>query len=379
MTMASPDRGTAMDARSTITEVPAAASPSPAAPRRRRLLRLVLLVLVPLLALGGFGAWYFSGGRYVTTDNAYVGAPKVMVASQVTGPIATVSVREGQHVAAGDELFRIDPEPYEIALADARAALGAAELSLAALKESWQRAQTAISAAQATVDYEHHHYDRIESLAGRQFSTEADLDKALSDKVNAEQQLAAARSAADEIAAKLGGDPDLPEARYPPVTQAKASLAEAERDLRLTRILAPIPGTATQTDLVVPGRFLATGTAAMAIIDTDHAWVDANPKETDLSAVKTGDAVDISVDAYPDHVFHGTVRAVSPGTGAQFSVLPAQNASGNWVKVVQRIPIRIDVTHGDGEPPLRAGMSAWVSIDTGAPREAASRTASRLE
>jgi membrane fusion protein (multidrug efflux system) len=327
-------------------------------------LRKPLLIGGPaLVVVAGLGFW-FTGGRYVETDNAYVGADTVVVTPEITGTVSNVGVREGQHIAKGDLLFQIDAEPYRIARDTANGEVAAASIQLDALKESHAKAQRDIQTAQTQTDYQQKNYDRIAQLAQRNFSAQADLDKARAALNQAEGTLAAAQQTEREVLAQLGGDTNLALEKYPPFMQAKAKLDEAERDMRLTELRAPISGVVTQSSSLLPGRYLAPGTAALAVVDVDHVWVDANPKETDLEKLKAGEPAEVTVDAYPGHVFTGTLDSISPGTGAQFALLPAQNASGNWVKVVQRIPVRIRIDRQPNDPVLRAGMSANVSIDT---------------
>jgi membrane fusion protein (multidrug efflux system) len=337
-------------------------------PKRGRMsaqrLRKPLMIAGPALVVAvGAGLW-LSGGRYIETDNAYVGANTVVVTPEVTGTVSAVNVHEGEHIAKGDLLFQIDPEPYRIARDTANGEVAAAQIQLDALKASYAKAQRDIETAQTQVDYQQKNFQRISQLAQRNFSAQADLDKARAALNQAEGTLAAAQQTGREVLAQLGGDTNMPLEKYPPYMQAKAKLDQAERDLRVTELRAPISGVVTQSSSLLPGRYLAPGTAALAVVDVDHVWVDANPKETDLEKLKAGEVAEVTVDAYPDHVFTGSLDSISPGTGAQFALLPAQNATGNWVKVVQRVPVRIRIDRKADDPVLRAGMSANVSIDT---------------
>jgi membrane fusion protein (multidrug efflux system) len=207
--------------------------------------------------------------------------------------------------------------------------------------------------------------DRKLALAERKYASEADVDAAQLNTAMTTGYRGSLEQQARSILAQLDNDANLPLERFPAYREAKAAADNAERNLRLTTVVAPIPGIATQTSLVVTGRHVSLGVPALAIVSEDNVWVDANPKETDIENLKAGDTVEIDIDAYPDHTFKGTVLAIGPGTGAEFSVLPAQNSSGNWVKVVQRVPVRIRVERQAGDPVLRAGMSANVTIDTG--------------
>jgi membrane fusion protein (multidrug efflux system) len=343
-------------------------------PPRRRGLRPILLVVVPLVVIVGGALLYMSGGRYVDTDNAYVGASMVLITSQVTGPVDKVFVHEGQHITAGQPLFEIDPAPYRSALAAAQAVRDGVRIELASLKQQYQQSLSDIANAKIQVAYQQTNYERIAKLASHQFSAKADLDKAKLGLDTAKAQLASAQVGAQSVLAKLSGNADLPLAQFPDYMKAEAALADAQRNLAHTVIRAPIAGIATQTDNaspampnVVSGKFMTPGALAMAVVSDKNMWVDANPKETEIANIKAGDPATIVVDAYPGHTFKGHVASISPGTGSQFSLLPAQNASGNWIKVGQRVPVRVVIDDQPGDPVLRAGMSANVSIDTGTP------------
>jgi membrane fusion protein (multidrug efflux system) len=353
------------------TPPPAAvvAAPPPAPKKSRRsLVRRTLMLGGIVAVVVGAGLFWLSGGRYVETDNSYVGAHMVMVAPVVTGAITAVSVTEGAVVAPGDLLFTIDPEPYRIAVASAQSELAAAEIALATLKQDYLKSLADITVEERQVDYWQREVERTQSLVDRKAASEADLDRDRLELTSAQAQVEALRQATQQTLAALAGNPDLPLESYPAWQTAKAKLDGAERDLRNTEVRATIGGIATQTDRVLPGRYLAAGTTALSIVSTEDVWVDANPKETDLAGVVEGQTAEVTIDAYPGRTFEGTVASISPGTGSQFALLPAQNASANWVKVVQRVPVRIALALHEGDPPLRAGMSADVSIDTGRTR-----------
>src|SRR6185437_142425 len=260
------------------TEPPAAETKAGLFARiNRGRLRMILLVGLPALAalIGLF--IYLSGGRYISTDNAYVGAQKVLITSDISGKIAHIAVREGQHVNPGDELFTLDPQPYRLALEQAQ----------------------------------------------------ADLDTAASGLVTAKLELAFTQQQRDTTLNQLLGNPNLPLEQFPEYAQAKAAVADAERNLNHTVVRSAISGIATQVDNIQLGRFIAAGSPVFSVIDDQAPWVDANPKETDITYLRIGQKVSIEVDSFPDHTFNGTVVSVSPGTGAQFSILPPQNATGN--------------------------------------------------
>jgi membrane fusion protein (multidrug efflux system) len=328
-------------------------------------LRLILLVVVPLLALVAGLAFYLAGGRTVSTDNAYVGAQKVLVTTDISGKVSAVRVKEGARVAAGDVLFEIDPTPFRLARSQAQSKLDSVRTDFNNMKSNLKSLDKLVELAQQNVALKQKDVERKTTLLARSSGSQADLDTSLSATVSAQLQ---AQLAAQQQATTLNallGNPALPIEQYPPYQQAKAVLEQAERDLDHTTLKAPIGGTATQVDNIQLGRFVTAGTPILSVIDDGAPWVDANPKETDLTNLRVGQKVAIDVDAFPDHAFRGTVSSISPGTGAQFAILPPQNAVGNWVKVVQRVPVRIAFDPGQDMSLLRAGMSVTVDIDTG--------------
>ena len=339
-------------------------------PRRR--LRMILLVAVPLVAAAVGLAIYLGGGRYITTDNAYVGAQKVLITPDISGKIARVLVREGQRVKAGDELFDIDPQPFRIALTQAEGKLAAVRTEFAILKSNLRSLGKMAELAQQTAEIKQRDLDRKQALIANRSGSQADLDNAAAALVAAHEQAQTATQRRDDALNQLQRNPDLPIEQYPAYMQARAALDQAQRDLDHAVLRAPIDGTATQVDNIQLGRFVTAGTPILAIIDDSHPWVDANPKETDITDLKIGQPVLVVVDTFPDYPLFGTVVAISPGTSAQFAIIPPQNASGNWVKVVQRVPLRIRLDPDPMASKLRAGMSAYVEIDTGRKRWLAS-------
>ena len=331
----------------------------------RERLRLILLVIVPLLAFLAGLAFYLAGGRIVSTDNAYVGAQKVLVTPDISGKIASVRVKEGERVAAGAVLFDIDPTPFRLALSQAQSKLDSVRTDFNNLKSNLKSLDRLVELAQQNVALKQKDIERKTTLLAKSSGSQADLDNSMSATVTAQLQAQLALQQQATTLNGLLGNPDLPIEQYPPYQQARAVLDQAERDLNHTTLKAPIDGTATQVDNIQLGRFVTAGTPILSVIDDGAPWVDANPKETDLTNVRVGQKVAIDVDAFPDHAFHGTVSSISPGTGAQFAILPPQNAIGNWVKVVQRVPVRIAFDPGQDVSLLRAGMSVTVGIDTG--------------
>ena len=331
----------------------------------RRYRRMLLLVVLPLLALIGGLVFYLEGGRYVTTDDAYVGAQKVLITPDISGKVIHVAVREGQHVKPGDELLALDDEPFRLALAQAQAKLNTARSDYDKAKSNLASLTTLADLAQKSVDLKQHDVDRKTKLVSTQAGSQADVDTSMGALVTAQLQAQFTIQQRDSTLSSLLGDPNLPLEQFPEYAQTKAALDQAQRDLDHTVLRAPISGTATQVDNIQVGRFVAAGTPILSVIDDQAPWVDANPKETDITYLRVGQKAALDVDSFPDHTFKGTVIAVSPGTGSQFSILPPQNATGNWVKVVQRVPVRIAFDKDEDTHLLRSGMSVVVDIDTG--------------
>ena len=353
---------------------PHEAAPSrPSAKSRRRLIgamrryrRTLLLVVLPLAALVGGVVFYLNGGRYVSTDDAYVGAQKVLITPDISGKIEKVVVREGQRVREGDVLFEIDPVPFRLAVEQGRATLDQSRTSYDNLVANVKIYQQMQDLAQQAVELKQRDVDRKSTLVKSSFGSQLDLDNASNAVVTAKAQLEFLKQQLSSAKTQLLGNPDLPLDQFPPYAQAKAALAQAERNLDHTEMRAPMDGVATQVDQIQLGRFVAAGTPVFSIIDISKPWVDANLKESDFTHVAVGQPVAIEVDAFPDHVFKGTIGSLSPGTGAQFAILPPQNATGNFVKVVQRVPVRIYFDRNDEYvQKLKAGMSAYTTVDTG--------------
>jgi membrane fusion protein, multidrug efflux system len=349
---------------------PAADAPSSKKSRRftrlgRKQLRMILLVVLPAIALLAGIGFYLSGGRYISTDNAYVGAQKVLITPDISDKIIHVAVHEGQHVNPGDELFTLDPVPYRLALDTAQAKLAAARSDYDKLKTNLASLSTMSDLSKKNVDLKQRDVDRKTKLVSTQAGSQTDLDTAIGALVTAQLISQFTVQQRDTTMNQLLGNPDLPLEQFPEYAQAKAALEQAQRDFDHTVVRAPISGTATQVDNIQVGRFVPAGTPILCVIDGQAPWVDANPKETDITYLRIGQKATLDVDSFPDHTFKGTVVAVSPGTGSQFSVLPPQNATGNWVKVVQRVPVRIAFDKDENTRLLRSGMSVVVEINTG--------------
>ena len=355
----------------TLKLAPAESETAPVrtAPRRgRSWLRLVLLVVVPAIAAAAGLHLYLAGGGTITTDNAYIGAQKVLITPDISGKVARIVVREGQQVAPGDVLFEIDPEPFRLAVTQAEARVATVRAEFANLKSNLNALNRQIALAEESAAIRQSEVDRKKELLSRRAGSQADVDSATWNLMAAKTQLEQLRQQAASVRHHLLDNPELPAERYPAHIQAASALEQAQRDLAHTVLRAPLAGTATQVNSIQLGRYITAGTPVFAIVDDRNPWVDANPKETDITDLRVGQKVTVDVDTFPDRSFRGTVIAVSPGTGAQFSILPPQNASGNWVKVVQRVPVRIAFDAGEDMSRLRAGMSVTVSIATGRKR-----------
>jgi len=349
-----------------------------AEPRRRlmaglrRYRRFLLLVVLPLAAAIGGLVLYLNGGRYVGTDDAYVGAQKVLITPDISGKIDKVVVKEGQHVNKDDVLFEIDPVPFKLAVDQSRAQLEQAKTTYDNLVANVKIYGQMLDLAQQAVDLKQRDVDRKQALVAQKVGSQLDLDNSANAMVTAGAQAQFVRQQLSNAKAQLLGNPDLPLEQFPPYAQAKAQLDMAQRNLDHTVLRAPMPGIATQVEQIQLGRFVAAGTPVFSVIDVDQPWVDANPKESDFTYVAVGQPATLEVDAFPNHLFKGYVGSLSPGTGAQFAILPPQNATGNFVKVVQRVPVRI---YFDMDDPLvkklKAGMSVYATIDTGHKRSLA--------
>jgi len=337
----------------------------------RGLLRRVLMIGgVAVVALAALASWLF-GGRYVGTDDAYVHAPQLMVSTDVSGLVQDVDVRQGQHVKAGQVLFRIDPHQFQIALDNAKANLAQMRLTLLSMKDDYARMQKDIAAQQAQVAWNQVTFDRYASLLKLNSIAPAQYDQARFTLATAQSTLASLKEQAEVQLAKLGSSLSIPVEQLPQYRAAEAQVAEAQRQLDHTVVRAPFDGTVTEVDSLQPGTLVVSAlsafstTSAVGLVSTKNPWVEANMKETDLTHVHPGQPVEVTIDTYPGRSWNGEVQSISPTTGSDFSVLPAENASGNWVKVTQRVDVKVRLEVHPGDPPPRAGMSTYVSIDTG--------------
>jgi len=376
-----PDDATIVSLRSDTAEAPAAKreaphkqperpAQKPSAPEKERSphrpwTRWALFVVLPL-ALIVACYWYVAGGKVMSTDDAYVEADTVGISTDVPGIVKDIDVTNNQHVDPGQILYRLDPQQFQIALDNAKASLAQTALTIDAMKQDYQRMLSDAAAQQGQVALDQATYDRNALLLPSGSTSKAIYDQARYTLETDKNKLQSLRQQAAVQLARLAGSPDIPVQEHPQYLQAKAQVDEAQRQLDHTVVKAPFAGIVTNVPAIAPGKYLAASMTAFYLVDRDHVWVDAAPKETELTYVRPGQTVTITVDTYPDAERYGTVESVSPAAAQQFSLLPAQNTSGNWVKVVQRVPMRVRVDMTDNNlPPLRAGLSVEVDVDTG--------------
>ena len=324
--------------------------------------RLALMASVPLVLIAAVATWYKLNDHYISTDNAYLQQDKISVSAELGGRIVAVGVKENQHVDAGDLLFRIDPEPYRIAMAQADAAIASAQVRVVGLQTDLATTGSDIATARANVAFQQQTYNREAALFGRGFSTRARMDAVQHDLAEARGRLAEAEADAQKARAALATAPVAPGVN-PQVLAGEVQRRQASYNLSRTEVRAPVGGTVSQADRLLVGQMMMTGLPAVSIVVSDRSWVEANFKETDLDRLRVGQPAELSFDAYPGLKLKGHVASIGAGTGSEFSVLPAQNANGNWVKVTQRVPVRIAID-AKSDAPLIAGLSTYVRIDT---------------
>jgi membrane fusion protein, multidrug efflux system len=348
-----PPRRAAIGGRSTI--------------RRRSLrqrVRLPLMLAGPLVVLLAGGYWYLTGGRYVSTDDAYVQAARVAISTDISGRVVEINVHDNDRVAAGQVLFRIDQRPFSIAVEEARAQLATVRFQIHALKATYHQKRAEARAAEATLDYQQREFERQQRLRASGTASQQQFDQAKQAYETGQQQLVSKQQDVAVALANIGGDPNLPLEQHPMVQHAQAALDRAELNLSYTVIKAPESGIVTKVEQLQVGNYVTASTPLFSLMSTDRVWVEANFKETELTHMRPGQMAMVEIDTYPDVVIPAKVESLSPGTGLTFSLLPAENATGNWVKVVQRLPVRLSIEHFDPNAPLHAGMSATVEVDT---------------
>jgi membrane fusion protein (multidrug efflux system) len=308
--------------------------------------------------------FYLGGGRYEGTDDAYVQTASVAISSNVGGRVLEVNVRDNQAVHKGDVLFRLDGEPFRIAVAEAAAQLSSAHLDVESLKASYRQRQAELASARETLEYQQREADRQQRLLAAGISSQLQVDRTVHALDGARTQLAAAEQQVSAVVANLGGDPEIAPDRHPMVQHAQAVLDRARLNLSYTVIKAPSDGIVTRVEQLQAGTYISASAAVFALVVAGDVWIEANFKENQLTHMRVGQHAEVQLDSYPGRKFAATVVSVSPGTGSQFSLLPAENATGNWVKVVQRLPVRIELRQIDPQFPLHGGLSATVNVDT---------------
>jgi membrane fusion protein (multidrug efflux system) len=317
-----------------------------------------LLIAAVLLVAAVFGYRYWRHSQlYASTDNAYVNANLVEVAAQVSGAVTRIFVRDNQPVKAGDPLFDIDPEPYRVALEKAQAQLKLAEQSVAQQSAAVQAAEAQVAQRRAELQNARSNNAREQQLVRQGFISRQGSEAARTQEATALAASHAAEASLEQARSALGATGE----RNANIQAARAAVAQAEIDLQRTRVSSSTQGYVANLSLR-PGNTVQPGVPLFSIIGSQEYWVDANFKETELESVRPGEPATITVDMYPDHPFHGVVESVSGGAGTAFSLLPPQNATGNWVKVTQRVPVRVRVTDPDPRYPLRVGTTATVEL-----------------
>jgi membrane fusion protein, multidrug efflux system len=326
--------------------------------------RRLLLVGGPVLVGLGAIVFYMMGGRYASTDDAYLQAARVEISCNVSGRVVEMDVHDNQPVHSGDLLFQVDPRPFQIAIQDAEARLAGSKLNVQALEAAYHQRQADERAARNTIAFRQDDFDRKQKLAADGITSRAQLDQAAHDLDVARQGLVAATQQTASALADLGGDTTAPIDSRPAVREAQATLDRAKLNLSYTTVRAPIDGIVTKVEQLQVGDYINAVVPLFALVSQRNMWVEANFKETDLAHMRPGQKATFTVDAFPGTTFTGRVQSTSPGTGASFALLPPENSSGNWVKVVQRLPVRLSIDPGQADLPLAAGMSVVAEVDT---------------
>lgn len=348
-----------------MTETTEQAAPGKSLLRRLRHLFLLLLGPAAIVVVGGW--FYLHGGRYVVTDNAYIKTDILTVSSNLTGLVTEVIVHDSEHVERGQLLMRVDDRPYKIALHRAEANLANVRSNIESLRAEYINKQLEIDAAQTDLSFREKEVRRLASLVAEKSVPEIQYDQAVYARDSAQRSLAEKQQALKVTRARLM-NPDAPVDEHPQVQAALAELDKARFDLGHVEVFAPADGIVVNI-AAHPGENVIGGAPVMSLVSDQRIWLEANFKETDLTYLEVGQDAEIEVDSYPGKVWHGHVASITPATGAEFALLPAQNSSGNWVKVVQRITVRLAFDDYTGTPTLASGLSANVSVDTGHQRQ----------
>ncbi|TDN53574.1 HlyD family secretion protein [Scandinavium goeteborgense] len=333
-------------------------------------LRFILLLVVPTLGVAAGGWFYLTGGRYVETDNAYVKADKTAIGAEVSGRVLHVAVKENQHVNKGDLLFSVDPKPYELAVAQAKSELNNTVIDLKTIKSQYQSKLANIAVSKSQYAYAQREEGRLHRLSGPGYVSASEIDGAHQKTLLMALEVNMLQKQLQEVVDSFGGDISLPVEKHPRYKEALAHLNSAKNDLTHVNEYAPSSGNITK--VLQTGEYVQGGTTAMLLVSDQNLYVEANFTEKDLTHIRDNETAEISVDYAPGVTWHGKVSSISPATGAEYSVIPAENATGNWVKVTQRVPVRIRLETDANQPQLRAGLSATIKIDTQASTHSAS-------
>jgi membrane fusion protein (multidrug efflux system) len=343
------------DPTAPVTEAP---------PNRWQRARLPLLVAGPVVVVVLAAYFYVTGGRYEKTDDAYVMTARTAISANVPGRVVELAVHDNQPVRRGDLLYRLDDAPFRIYVEEAAAQLAAATLQIESLKATYLQRQSDLASAQETLAFQQSELDRQKRLIASGIASQSQVDRATHSLDEARARLAGVQHEITGVIAQLGGNPQIDPSNHPAVMQAQAALDRARLNLSYTTITAPSDGVVTRVEQLQVGSYVAASTPVFALVSTQDVWLEANFKEDQLGHMRPGQTARVRIDSYPGKTFEGKVVSVSPGTGSQFSMLPAENATGNWVKVVQRLPVRIELEELDSAYPLHAGLSANVDVDT---------------
>jgi len=348
-----------------VADAPAASGVAKAPQRTvREGLRLPLVVGFPILLAVAGAVYYLAEEGHVSTDDAFVYAAKESVNARVSGQVVEIAVRENQRVTRGQLLFRIDPEPYQLAIDQAEAVLGTARLQIEGLKATYRQRLAELQSAKDSATFDEHEYDRKKALLAADFTSKSAYERAETDLKTARQNIASIEQQIANTVAALNGDPDIEVDRHPAVRAAKASLDRAKLDYSYSKVYAPDDGVVTHVDDLQVGDFVNPGAAVFSFLSS-RTWIEANFRETDLTHMRPGQEATVNVDVYPGSALKAHIASMSPGTGSDFAVLPPENATGNWVKVVQRLPVRLELDGVDPDHPLYSGISVTVRVDTG--------------
>nr|QDP21334.1 HlyD family secretion protein [Bradyrhizobium cosmicum] len=341
-----------------------AAGPLPGSELGGRL-RRPLMLAVPMIVAAVGASMHLAEEQYVSTDDAFVRAAKVTINARVSGQAVEIAVRDNQRVRQGQVLFRIDPEPYQIAVDQAEARLGSARLQIDSLKATYRQQQAELQSARESAAFDEREFDRKKMLVASDFTPRAVYERAETNMKIARHRIGSIEQQIANTIVALNGDADIDVDRHPTVRAARAQFDRARLDLSYATVTAPEDGIVTKVDDLQIGGFVNAGTATFSLMSSRHIWIEANFRETGLTHMRPGQEAMIDVDAYPDRKFKAHIVSMSPGTGSDFSLLPPENATGNWVKVVQRLPVRLELDDLDPSRPLFSGISVTARVDTG--------------